>query len=90
MSHPSENELKQEIRRSKKSLSAAKKLLEEELYEDALSRSYYSILHAAKAALLADNISVNIHERLAVECAEIGRMLGSMLNNPSPFILKTD
>jgi len=37
-------------------------LFEEELYEDALSRSYYSILHAAKAALLAENVSVSSHD----------------------------
>jgi four helix bundle protein len=27
------------------------------------------------------------HRRLAAECAEVGRMLGSMINNPDPFLL---
>ena len=29
------------------------------------------------------------HERLTRECAEIGAMLGSMLNNPAPFLIKS-
>ena len=28
------------------------------------------------------------HERLTRECEEIGAMLGSMLNNPAPFLIK--
>ncbi len=27
------------------------------------------------------------HERLASLCAEVGKMLGAMLNNPTPFLL---
>ena len=27
------------------------------------------------------------HRELAAQCAEVGRMLGSMINNPNPFIL---
>ena len=29
------------------------------------------------------------HERLTRECVEIGAMLGSMLNNPTPFLIKS-
>ena len=28
------------------------------------------------------------HQRLAKECREVGKMLGSMLNNPVPFLIK--
>jgi four helix bundle protein len=27
------------------------------------------------------------HRKLTAECAEVGRMLGSMINNPGPFLL---
>ncbi|MBU1121446.1 MAG: HEPN domain-containing protein [Candidatus Omnitrophica bacterium] len=55
-------EIKKEIERSRKSLAAAKKLLEEGLFEDAISRAYYAVLHAAKSVLLAENIRVDSHE----------------------------
>ena len=29
------------------------------------------------------------HERLTRECEEIGAMLGSMLNNPAPFLIRS-
>ena len=28
------------------------------------------------------------HQRLSTECLEVGKMLGSMLNNPVPFLIK--
>lgn len=40
-----------EIARAIKALRAAKTLFENRLYEDTISRAYYSVLHAAKAAL---------------------------------------
>ncbi len=55
-------EIKNGIKRSQKSLKAAKKLLEEELLEDSISRAYYSVLHAVKAVLLSENVSANSHE----------------------------
>ena len=48
--------------RSKKALKAADFLFKESLYEDCLSRSYYSILHAAKAVLLSEGIQVDTHD----------------------------
>ena len=30
------------------------------------------------------------HKRLAADCREVGAMLGSMLNNPVPFLIKAD
>ena len=50
-----------ELVRAKKSLSASKKLLEAELLEDSISRSYYAVLHAAKAILISEGIEVNSH-----------------------------
>jgi uncharacterized protein (UPF0332 family) len=40
-----------EMNRARKALKAAETLLDSELYEDAVSRAYYAVLHAAKAAL---------------------------------------
>ncbi|MBS1258303.1 MAG: hypothetical protein MAG551_01360 [Candidatus Scalindua arabica] len=62
MKHTYGEEIRLEIERSKKALDAAKKLFEEELLEDAISRSYYSVLHAAKAVLLGEHIMVDSHE----------------------------
>jgi len=31
----------------------------------------------------------DVHERLTRECEEIGAMLGSMLNNPAPFLIRS-
>ena len=41
-----------EMDRAEKALWAARLLCEAGLLEDAISRSYYAVLHAAKAALL--------------------------------------
>ena len=50
-----------ELARANKSLMAAKTLLENQLYEDCVSRSYYAVLHAAKAALAAEGIETESH-----------------------------
>lgn len=34
-------------------------------------------------------LSRSDHERLANECREIGRMLGAMINDPMPFVVKS-
>lgn len=47
--------------RGHKSLRAAKTLLREALYEDAVSRAYYAVLHATKAALLTLDLSPETH-----------------------------
>ena len=33
-------------------------------------------------------LSVEDHRRLTSECQEVGAMLGSMMNNPAPFLVK--
>jgi uncharacterized protein (UPF0332 family) len=62
MRHPNQEEIEKEIRRSKKSTRAAERLFEDGFLEDAISRSYYAILHAAKAVLLFENVQVDSHE----------------------------
>jgi len=56
------NDLSQkELIRAKKALLAAKTLLEHQLYEDCVSRSYYAVLHAAKAALARKGVEPESH-----------------------------
>jgi len=35
-------------------------------------------------------LSSEDHERLVADCRQVGAMLGSMLNNPVPFLIKAD
>ncbi len=51
-----------ELARSKKALLAAKLLIEKDLYEDCVSRAYYAVLHAAKAALALSEVEVDTHK----------------------------
>jgi uncharacterized protein (UPF0332 family) len=51
-----------ELARAKKSLLAAETLLEHELNEDAVSRAYYAVLHAAKAALATIDLFPDSHQ----------------------------
>lgn len=51
-----------ELERAKKALKSLKLLLDSELFEDSISRAYYAVLHAAKAALTFKGIDVDTHE----------------------------
>ncbi len=53
-----------EWRRSVRSLAAAGLLAREGYAEDAVSRTYYAILQAAKAALLVHDVTVKSHAAL--------------------------
>ena len=53
---------RKELARAEKSLRAAGMLLEHELYEDAVSRAYYAVLHASKAALASLDIFPVTHQ----------------------------
>ncbi|MCZ7624456.1 MAG: hypothetical protein C3F12_07820 [Candidatus Methylomirabilota bacterium] len=64
-----------EFERAKRALQAARNLYEDGLYEDAVSRSYYAVMHAAKAALL-------FHDAVAESHAAVGRLFGSVLVRP--------
>ena len=59
--HHSE-EIRAELQRAEKSLKASTVLFDDDLLEDALSRTYYAILHAARAILLAEGIRVTSHK----------------------------
>ena len=58
-----------EWRRARQALRAAELLTKEGCYADALSRTYYAMLHAAKAALLVHDIAAESH-------AAVRRMFG--------------
>ena len=61
-----------ELARARKSLQAAKVLHADGLFEDAVSRAYYAVMHSAKAALL-------VHEKISASHAAIRRLFGSIL-----------
>jgi len=46
-----------ELTRAKKSLLAAKTLLEKDFFEDCVSRAYYAVLHAAGATSHSSEIA---------------------------------
>ena len=54
--------VQKELTRAKKSLRAAETLRDHELNEDAVSRAYYAVLHAAKAALAAIDLYPDSHQ----------------------------
>jgi len=56
------SEVKNLLRKAERKISAAKKLMELGEYEDAVSRAYYGIFHAAKAALISEGVSSKTHE----------------------------
>ena len=64
-----------EFDRAKKSLAAARLLLSARLFEDAVSRSYYAVMHAAKSALLVQDAIADSH-------AKVRRLFGSVLVRP--------
>lgn len=68
-------QIQAEWKRALKAHGAAKTLLETGFYEDAVSRAYYAVLHAAKAALLARDIAAESH-------AAVRRLFGKELVQP--------
>jgi uncharacterized protein (UPF0332 family) len=73
---PKHEEVTAELLRAEKSLKAAKVLLDDDLLEDALSRTYYAILHAARAVLLSEGVRVSSHKA-------VRRLFGQ-------YLIKTD
>ena len=53
-----------QIEKSKEKLDAAKVLLREGFIDDAISRAYYGVFHAASPVLLAEGITVDSHSGL--------------------------
>jgi hypothetical protein len=64
-----------EWNRARESLRAAETLTRDGLYADAMSRTYYAMLHAAKAAL-------HVHDVPAESHAAVRRMFGLHLVKP--------
>ena len=82
MTEPSRaEEVQAELLRAEKSLDAARSLLKDNFLEDALSRSYYAILHAARAVLLAEGASVSSHRA-------VRRLFGSHLIKPGKLAVR--
>ena len=50
-----------EWRRARESMRAAEVLTREQCYTDAVSRTYYAVLHAAKAALQVHDVGADSH-----------------------------
>jgi len=57
-----QNAIRKEIERGEKALRAARLLCENGLYEDAVSRAYYAVLHLAKAALFSQGVRTSSHK----------------------------
>jgi len=53
------NEAQRWLRRAYRSLKAAETLVEQGLYEDAVSRAYYAMFYAANALLIKDGFHVS-------------------------------
>lgn len=82
MTEPSRpEEVQAELLRAEKSLDAARTLLKENFLEDALSRAYYAILHAARAVLLAEGVGVSSHRA-------VRRLFGSHLIKPGKLAVR--
>lgn len=64
-----------EFERAKKALRAAQILHADGLLEDAISRSYYAVMHGAKAALL-------VHDTIVESHAALRRLFGQVLVRP--------
>jgi len=58
---------KAHIQKAHKRLHVAQKLLQDNEYEDAVSRAYYAMHHAAKAALATVNSFPKTHEGVVTE-----------------------
>ena len=65
----------EELGRAQRALRAAQILHASDPFEDAVSRSYYAVMHAAKAALL-------VHDVIAESPAAVRRLFGSVLVRP--------
>ena len=70
-----------EWNRAREALRAAETLTRDGCYADAISRAYYAILHAAKAAL-------HVHEVAAESHAAVRRMFGLHLVKPGEIEAK--
>jgi len=76
------SEIEKQLKNAEERLSTAKLLLKEKRYKDAVSRTYYSMFHAAKALLLLRDSSPRTHAGIASELGKLFRdKLGSELTS---------
>lgn len=76
------------LEKSKKKLEVANKLLADGFYDDAISRAYYAVFHAAQAALLIEGATAETHKGvvmlfglLLVKTGKIDKKYGRFLSN---------
>jgi len=76
-----------QIEKSREKLDAARTLLREGFIDDAISRAYYSMFHAASAVLLSEGITVESHSALKtmfglhlIKTGKIEKKYGQWLN----------
>lgn len=76
------------IKKAEKKLEVAKKLLKSSDYEDAVSRAYYAVYHAAQALLLSEGEHAETHKGvitlfglLFVKTGKFSKNLGKYLAN---------
>jgi uncharacterized protein (UPF0332 family) len=81
------DEIAANLERAKKSLKAAKELVEKEYFDIAASRAYYAAFYAASALLLRENIDTGKHSgviatihRLFVKEGRLDKEQGKNLN----------
>lgn len=87
MERPAEELIRGQIGKAEEKLQAARSLLAAGFIDDAISRAYYSIFHAASTVLLAEGITVESHRALVamfglhlVQSGKIGRRFGRILS----------
>ena len=59
----------EEMKKAERSLKAAKKLIEEKLTDDAISRAYYAVFHSARAVLKTKGVDTKTHQGLITQFA---------------------
>lgn len=76
-----------QMAKAEEKLSAAQLLIKEGFVDDAISRAYYAIFHAASAVLLSEGMSVESHRALKemfglhfVKTGQIERKYGRLLS----------
>jgi len=76
-----------QIEKSEEKLKAARSLLDGGFFDDAISRAYYAIFHAASAVLLSEEMTVESHSALKtvfglrfIKTGRIDRRFGRILS----------
>ncbi len=79
--------IRAQLEKSEDKLKAAKSLLKDGFFDDAISRAYYSIFHAASAVLLSEGITAESHSALKtifglrfIKSGKIERKFGRILS----------